>query len=115
MGQSARTISPDQRRKLVEKLSAHKGTPVEIASVMADDEAVSLAKQLSEILTEAGWTVDGVNQTDFIPAPQGIIIQTPDERQSVVDLGDSLIDSGLDLEGRVTRDRDTIKVVVGRK
>jgi len=78
--QMPRTLSPDQRARLVEILRMGSKGEIEITCVLGDAEGFAFATELDGLLKAAGWTVGGggVNQAVYTggnPKGAGIVIR----------------------------------------
>ncbi|OQW30028.1 MAG: hypothetical protein A4E19_10735 [Nitrospira sp. SG-bin1] len=60
-----RIISDAQRARLLKKLKPLPKEPIGIVALLGDEEAVSLARQIADILKEAGWDNITVKQALF--------------------------------------------------
>ncbi len=57
-----RILTKDDRDFLVSLIKGKKGSNIVIASIMGDMEANRYASQFKSVFTDAGWSVDGVQQ-----------------------------------------------------
>lgn len=71
-----RTISVDQRTRLVAILSVSPKGPVHITCILGDGEGLAFAQQINDLLRSVGWTVEdgGVSQAAFTGNPVGLVI-----------------------------------------
>jgi hypothetical protein len=70
-----RTLSTEQRDKLIKFLNPLPKGKITITSVLGDGESYKFANELNTILKASGWQTDGVNQAVFNGAPVGLIVQ----------------------------------------
>jgi len=66
-----RSVSPEQRKRLLEMLKDEAKGNIVVKCSVGDDEAYNFASQFVEILRSSGWSVDGVNQSWFADPPVG--------------------------------------------
>lgn len=57
-----RTLSVEQRLHLIEILKNAPKGPVDICCVLGDEEGLSFAKQIHEVIKASGWPTSGVSQ-----------------------------------------------------
>lgn len=79
--QKPRTLSAEQRSKLIEILKANQKGEVEITCVMGDGEGYAFATEIDGLLKTAGWTITGGGVTQAVynggnPKGAGIIIHS---------------------------------------
>ncbi len=72
--QKPRIITPEQQKILTTYFTANPKGFVCIACVLGDNEALSYASQLDNILKTAGWNTAGVTQVNFSSNPVGLIV-----------------------------------------
>jgi len=73
--QTARHLSPEQKRFLIEALRPFAGQKVSIASIRGDDDGLVLAQEFVSVFEAAGWDhhgEDGVSTQDWPRDPVGI-------------------------------------------
>lgn len=73
-----RTLSPEQRQAMIEKLGATPGAPVWFVTVPNNPEAATFQKALQSAFEEAGWQVKGNGSIRF-PMKPGIFVFAGDE------------------------------------
>ena len=75
---AARSLTPEQRQAMIEKLGATPGSPVWFATVPNNPEAASYQKALQKVFEDAGWQVKGDSTVRFAMKP-GIFVFAADE------------------------------------
>jgi membrane-associated protease RseP (regulator of RpoE activity) len=73
-----RTLSPEQRQAMIEKLGVTPGSPVWFATIPNNPEAAAFQKALQGVFEEAGWQVRGNAAVQF-PMKPGIFVFAADE------------------------------------
>lgn len=81
--QISRGISEIDKIDMIRLLKINKGSKVEIAAIMGDNEALQFAKQVQEIFEAAGWDVDGISQSLYNNLMQGIFIEIKSEKYPI--------------------------------
>jgi hypothetical protein len=70
----ANALSTEQREQLVGLLDPGPKGDIDILSVIGDEKSHRLAKELEDIFSADGWTINGVIQSAFSQIPEGIIL-----------------------------------------
>ena len=119
-----RTLTFEQKRLLVKKLSIAKGRPVAVASRMLDGESADYADEIAQLFKETGWDVGPTNRSSLNDFPGFLsLFVTGDklEREASI-IARSFQEVGINChsekisEGSISGQlADRVYVVVGRK
>ena len=74
MKSAPRSISTNQREKLIAELKAFNGQPIAFSCKMMDGESCNFAMQLIEIFREAGYQVPDLAKTSLNELPDYIVV-----------------------------------------
>lgn len=118
--QGPRSITPEQRDRLVSILKGHKIAPLHISSVMNDPESIQFARQLTDAFKAADLTILAEDMGMFIQPPKGLIVVVRDKANLPVGVDDftgALAAIGLTLVGSQDADikNNDIRFIVGHK
>jgi hypothetical protein len=112
-----RDISRDIEIKMINYLRAYKGSKISLTSIMGNQEAFAFAKHLKDILSSAGWIVDGVNQGIFTGPIFGTFLKVKSHQypKRVDVIVDSFKLANIQLEGFIdeTVGEDDVQIIVG--
>jgi hypothetical protein len=114
-----RELTADQRKSLVDALrrSSVKGL-VTLNCVLGDGEALSFAKQIHDILGEAGWPATAVDQRVYQQNPIGIAIVVNDVAKAPPHAGplqNAFVTVGVPLVANPSFPEGSVTIVVGNK
>jgi hypothetical protein len=114
-----RTISPDQRAKLIELLTGKVGGPVEILWMTSDSDSYPLALQIKDILKAAGWP-DAVERMALsgTGVGHGITvrsIKTPPKYAIVLQQAFGSVGFVLEGSEETTLPENTVRIWIGHK
>ena len=95
-----RRLTEGDKQVLTAALLPFRGQPVQITSILGDQESDDYARQLFEVVTSAGWNYIGQSanfQSVIMPAPIGVevTINEPRARQHIVPRGYNALISAL--------------------
>jgi hypothetical protein len=114
IGTFARRITPAVASDIANAIRPFAGEHVSIEAVMGDADSVELGDQLNEVLTSAGWTVDGVSQVIWMPNPKGVIlIGTEQHMRTATPLGEALVRAGIRTAGALDPKAAKITIRIG--
>ncbi|NNG01668.1 MAG: hypothetical protein HKM93_19945 [Desulfobacteraceae bacterium] len=70
----AALLSETQRKTLMDLIEPGPKGNIDIVAVLGNDHAERMAVELNDILTQGGWTTNGVSRSAFSKPPQGILL-----------------------------------------
>ena len=74
-----RTLSPEQKQKLVSKLSVHSGQRVVVFCNQGDAEAFNFAREFHDVFRKAGWNLGDIQQLFVTTTPEfGVVVAVRD-------------------------------------
>jgi hypothetical protein len=112
-GPQPRQVSQPTANVLVAELRKLPAERVDLSCVMGDVEGFQLASILKQVLEQAGWSIDGVNQVVLSGPLQGVLIETPAIRPALESLLNWLGAAGLKPKGIHRADAQSVRLVVG--
>ncbi len=67
-----RKVATEVRQRMVSELSAARGSPVTVSSIMSDAESFEFASTMKDILIESGWIVGDIKTVMTTPPLKGV-------------------------------------------
>ena len=96
----ARRLTSGARGMFVDAVSSEQRIPVDVTADMNNPESFQFAQDILDALTEAGWTVNGVNQAISSRPIIGVVVQGSEEQEPQIRLiGEALLKLGVKTEG----------------
>jgi hypothetical protein len=114
-----RSIDPQMKQSLVANLKPISPLDVEITCVLGDTEGFALASQLKEVFQQAGWKVNGVNQSVFTTPIKRLVLSFGKEPSSELQstLGPLFDSLGYPREAGLNKElgENSLRILVGSK
>jgi len=121
--QSPRTLTAEQRSKLIEILKENQKGEIEITCVMGDGEGYAFATEIDGLLKAAGWTIigGGVSQAVYSggnPKGAGIIVRSQESAPNyAIILQQAFSEVGYPIAGAIDSSlpEGKVKLLIGNK
>ena len=112
-----REFDREAEKKMISLLSSYKGSKITLNSIMGNQEAFVFAKRLKDILSSAGWVVDGVNQAIYTSPIIGTFVKVKNQQypKRVDAIAESFKVAGIPLEGFMGENigSDDVEIIIG--
>jgi hypothetical protein len=114
IGTIARRLGPAAATDIADAIRPFAGEHARVDAVMGDTDSIALAHQLKDVVSGAGWTVQGVDQVIWDPPPEGVVLRGADRHlRLIVALGEALLRAGLRTAFAPDANASVITIIVG--